>query len=125
MELDKLVIDGKCYGIGDLDKLPQSISPVSVSTKSNEDTVGFFGELCPFSNFYQVKFNHQGQNYHSSEQFIQYTKAKYWNDHDTAEHIYKYTWCPSVREIGIYCAKLQTPRLDRLTRSSLHKRHQS
>ena len=87
MELDKLVIDGKRYGIGDLDKLPQSISPVSVSTKSNEETVGFFGELCPFSNFYPVKFNHQGQNYHSSEQFIQYTKAKYCNDHETAEHI--------------------------------------
>ena len=30
MELDMLVIDGYRYGIGDLDKLPQSISPVSV-----------------------------------------------------------------------------------------------
>ena len=87
MELDKLVIDGKCYGTGDLDKLPQSISPVNISTKSNEHTVGFFGELCLFSNFYAAKFNHQGQSYHSSEQFIQYTKAKYCNDSETAECI--------------------------------------
>ena len=74
MELDKLVIDGKHYGTGDLDKLPQSISPVNVSTKSNDHTVGFFGELCLFSNFYPVKFNYQGQSYHSSEQFIHIPK---------------------------------------------------
>ena len=100
MELDKLVIDGKRYGIGDLDKLPQSISPVSVSTKSNDDTVGFFGELCPFSNFYQVKFNHQGQNYHSSEQFIQYTKAKYCNDHETAERIINTRSALACKKLG-------------------------
>ena len=87
MESDKLVIDGKHYGTGDLDKLPQSLSPINVSTKSNEHTVGFFSELCPFSNFYPVKFIHQGQSYHSSKQFIQYTKAKYCNDQETAERI--------------------------------------
>ena len=100
MELDKLVIDGYRYGIGDLDKLPQSISPISVSTKSNEDTVGFFGELCPFSNFYPVKCNHQGQNYRSSEQFIQYTKAKFCNDHETAEHIINVRSALACKKLG-------------------------
>ena len=87
MESDKLVIDGKHYGTSDLDKVPQSISPVNVSTKSDEHTVGFFGELCPLSNFYPVSFNHCGQTYHSSEQYIQFTKAKYCNDQETAERI--------------------------------------
>ena len=100
MELDKLVIDGKCYGTGDLDKLPQSISPFNVSTKSNEHTVGFFGELCPFSNFYPVKFNHQGQNYHSSEQFIQYTKAKYCNDQETVERIMNTCSALACKQLG-------------------------
>ena len=100
MELDKLVIDGKCYGTGDLDKLPQSISPVNISTKSNEHTVGFFGELCPFSNFYPVKFNHQGQSYHSSKQFIQYTKAKYCNDQETVERIMNTHSALACKQLG-------------------------
>ena len=98
--IDKLVIDGKRCGTGDLDKLPQSISPVNVSTKSNEHTVGFFGELCKFSNFYPVKFNHQGQSYHSSEQFIQYTKAKYCNDQETAEHIMNTRSALTCKQLG-------------------------
>ena len=99
MEL-KLVIDGKHYGTGDLNKLSQSISPVNVSTKSNEHTVGFFGELCPFSNFYPVKFNHQGQSYHSSEQFIQNTKAKYCNDQETAECIMNTRSALACKQLG-------------------------
>ena len=47
MEYDKLVIDGKRYGTDDLDKLPQTISPINVSTKSNDKVFGFFRELCP------------------------------------------------------------------------------
>ena len=77
MEFDKLVIDGKRYGTEDLDKLPQSISPFNVSTKSNDNVVGFFGELCPFSNFYPANFTYKGQSYHSSKQFIQHTKAQF------------------------------------------------
>ena len=46
MEYDKLVINGKRYGTDDLDKLPQTISPINVSTKSNDKVFGFFGELC-------------------------------------------------------------------------------
>ena len=54
MESDKLVIDGKRYGV--------KLSPFEVTTESNEDTLGFFGELCPFSNFYPVKFTYDGSN---------------------------------------------------------------
>ena len=46
------MIDGKQYGVEDMDKVPQKLNPYEVSTKTNEDVVGFFGELCPFSNFY-------------------------------------------------------------------------
>ena len=72
-----------------MDKLPQKLSPYEVSTKTNEDVVGFFGELCPFSNFYPAKFMHNGISYHSSKQLIQHQKAIFCNDQLTAEKILK------------------------------------
>ena len=87
MEGSKLVIDGKQYSINELDKLPKKLSPFEVSTKSDEDTIGFFGELCPFSNFYPAKFNHNGTVYHSGEQLIQHQKALHCNDKEAADHI--------------------------------------
>ena len=51
MENDKLVIDGKKYGVNDLNLLPQKLHPFEVTTKSNEETLGFFGELCPLVTF--------------------------------------------------------------------------
>ena len=86
-EGSKLVIDGKRYGVNDLEKLPQKLNLYAVSTKSNDDTVGFLGELCQFSNFYPVKFTQNGITYHSSEQSIQHQKALYCNNHDTAKWI--------------------------------------
>ena len=87
MEGSKLVIDGKRYGVNDLGKLPQKLSPYEVSIKTSDETIGFFGKLCPFSNFYLVNFTHNGVTYHSSKQLIQYQKALYCNDHDSAERI--------------------------------------
>ena len=87
MENDKLVIDGKKYGVNDLNLLPQKLHPFEVTTKSNEETLGFFGELCPFSNFYPAQFTHEGIKYNSSEQLIQYKKALYCGDNTTAMKI--------------------------------------
>ena len=106
MECDKLVIDGKCYGTDDLEKLSQSINPINVSTKSNDTVVGFFGELCPLSNFHPANFTYKGQSYHSSKQFIQHTKAQFCNDGETANCIIN-----ALQAVGLYDQKLQQPRL--------------
>ena len=87
MENDKLVIDGKRYGVNDLSMLPQKLSPFEGTTKSNDDTLGFFAELCPFSNFYLAKFTHEGIHYNSSEQLIQHKKALYCGDIETTTEI--------------------------------------
>ena len=58
-----------------------------MTTKSNDETVGFFGELCPFSNFYPAAFTHNGQSYHSGEQLIQHQKALHCNDSRAADRI--------------------------------------
>ena len=81
------MIDGKRYGVNDLDQLPDSLHPFEVSTKSNEGTLGFFGELCKFSNFYPINFTFNGATYHSSEQLIQHQKVLYCNDYDAVNKI--------------------------------------
>ena len=100
MEFDKLVIDSKQYGTDDLDKLPQAISPINVSTKSDDKVVSFFGELCPFSNFHPANFICKGQSYHSSEQFIQHTKAQYCTNQETAQRILNTQSALACKQLG-------------------------
>ena len=90
----------KRYGTDDLDKLPQEISPIKVSTKCDDKVVGFFGELCPFSNFHPANFIYKGQTYHSSEQFIQHTKAQFSNDQETANHILNTHSALACKQLG-------------------------
>ena len=84
---DKLVINGRRYGKNNLHQLPDKLKPMKVSTKENLDTIGFFGELCPFSSFYSAEYIWNGQIYHSSEQYIQHQKAKYCGDTAAANDI--------------------------------------
>ena len=58
----------------------KKLDPMKVATKSTEDAIGFFGELCPLSNFYCSPFLFNEVNYHSSEQLIQYMKVKLFGD---------------------------------------------
>ena len=66
-----------------IDQLPNSLSTVNVTGKSNESTFGYFGELNPLSNFHPSSFKMYDQKYHYSEQYIQEAKAKYFNDTET------------------------------------------
>ena len=58
-----------------------------VTSKENDTTVGFFGELNPLSNFFPASFQTKGQHYISSEQFIQASKAQYFGDIDVYNQI--------------------------------------
>ena len=83
MDRDILVLRGKCYTVNTIDQLPNSLSTVNVTSKSNETTFGYFGELNPLSNFHPSPFRMYDQEYHCSEQYIQEAKAKYFNDTET------------------------------------------
>ena len=83
MNYDKVVIQGKDYTLNNLHELPEDINCFKATSKSDDETVGFFGEANPLSNFHPAKFIHEGQTYISSEQFIQATKAAYFSDLDT------------------------------------------
>ena len=59
----------------------------SISSKESENVFGFFGELNPLSNFHPAKFVYNNIEYHSSEQLIQYQKAKQFGDKKVASEI--------------------------------------
>ena len=80
LEDDKLVLKGRPYMVSTLNQLPEELNVFKVTSKENDTTVGFFGEINPLSNFYPSAFLYDGINYISSEQFIQVNKAKYFGD---------------------------------------------
>ena len=83
----KLVIKGKSYDKTNLNKLPNDVNPSTISSKESTDVFGFFGELNPLSNFHPCKFVYNNIEYHSSEQLIQYQKARQFGDIDSATAI--------------------------------------
>ena len=80
---DKLVLKGRPYTLGMLNQLPDELNAFKVTSKEDANTVGFFGEINPLSNFHESPFIHEGTQYISSEQFIQANKTKYFGDLDT------------------------------------------
>ena len=76
----QLVTEGKRYHRQNIHTLPDDLSPMEVTSQSNEEVFAFFGELNPLSNFHPCKFTLEGETFNSSEQYIQWTKAKYCGD---------------------------------------------
>ena len=87
LEGDTLVLHGTKYNVNNLHTLPTELSCFKVSSKTKDEIIGFFGELNPFSNFYDSSFNYNGVKYNNSEQFIQHAKATYFEDEKTARDI--------------------------------------
>ena len=87
MEADVLVIKGTRYTMKNLDQLPEDLSTFKVSSVTTDDACVFFGELNPYSNFYPAGFYEGGDYFSSSEQYIQYKKATYFKDIQTADEI--------------------------------------
>ena len=56
MEGHHLVIKGTKYDISNICELPSEISGMAVTQKTDDDTVCYFGQLSPFSNFHVNNF---------------------------------------------------------------------
>ena len=87
LEGGNLIIKGKSYTSKNLHLLPEPLTGYNVSSKEGENHICFFGELNPFSNFHEASFTVDGITYHSSEQFIQYKKAKFFTDELCSQQI--------------------------------------
>ena len=80
LEGPQLVIEGKRYHRQNIHTLPEDLNPMEITSNSDDETLAFFGELNPLSNFHPCKFDLGGESFNSSEQYIQWTKAKYCGD---------------------------------------------
>ena len=80
LDRPQLVIEGKRYHRQNIHTLPDDLRPMEVTSQSNKEVFAFLGELNPLSNFHPCKFTLEGETFNSSEQYIQWTKAKYCGD---------------------------------------------
>ena len=80
MENGALIIKGKTYTSEKIKELQAELDTFKVTSHSDGNTITFFGELNVLSNFHQCNFNLNGINFHSAEQYIQYTKTCHFKD---------------------------------------------
>ena len=73
---DYLVVHCQKYTKNNLHHLPDDLNGYPASSKSDDHTFCFFGELSPLSNFHPSCFNYKGKQYHCGEQLIQYKKGR-------------------------------------------------
>ena len=96
LKYDNLVLGGVEYGMDNLHKLPDDISPQSSCQKSNNQIIAvLWSTLSSLTNFYQSSFEHDGINFKTSEHSIQHAKGIMFNDQLTARCI---LYCNSARE---------------------------
>ena len=100
MEEDRLVLNGKHYTIENLDQLPDKLNVFNITSRSNESTIGFFGELNPLSNFHKANFVCENVQYHCSEQYIQHCKADYFGDKITSTKILNSTTALECKQLS-------------------------
>ena len=84
---DRLIINGITYTIHNLHQLPIKLAPYKAAQKVNKTTIGFSGELSPWSNFHKSPFELNGQIFDTAEHWIQFTKSKLFGDTTTSELI--------------------------------------
>ena len=86
-EGEYIKIQGRRYGINNLQNLPDDLNGFKCTSREDTDTIGFYGELNPMSNFFNCEFTVNKVRFHSSEQMIQFNKAKHFGDHVTMSQI--------------------------------------
>jgi hypothetical protein len=84
---ETLFLNGVRYPKGQLNKLPDDLSPANVASRSNEKCYAFFGRNNPLSNFHNSPIVEDGITFNCAEQLYQYKKCAYFDDKNTAELI--------------------------------------
>ena len=80
MEGDVLTLKGKKCTTKNIGKLPAELNGFHMSSKWNNNTYDFFGELNPFSNFHPSPFTVGEITYKTSEHYIPAEKARHYFD---------------------------------------------
>ena len=94
-------MEGKRYTVDDLDSLPPFYDDAKHHCLITPKQVSFLGFRCPLSNFYPCKFNHNGEEFTSTEQFIQLTKARRFSGNEWLQSQIKSTHDPiKIKNLG-------------------------
>ena len=64
---DKLIVNGITYTVYNLHQLFTELTPYKAVQKVNKTTIGFSGELSPWSNFHRSPFEINGQKFNTAE----------------------------------------------------------
>ena len=98
---DYLLLDGKKYTADNLDSLPPQFEDAKNHCLITPQQVSFLGFRCPLSNFYPCQFRYNEENFTSSEQFIQLTKAKRFPGNEYLQNQIKSTHDPNkIKNLG-------------------------
>ena len=81
------MINGITYKVEDIPNLPLDLAAYKAAEKSNDSHLVFSGDLSPYSNLHRSLFIINRQNFHSTEQWIQYQKTLMFGDSFTANQI--------------------------------------
>ncbi len=73
---DKLKVNGKLYGVNDVNNLPADLNPQKTCTKSSNNMILFFWKHSFLSNFYTCDISIDNQKYTQSEQYNQQKKGQ-------------------------------------------------
>jgi ribA/ribD-fused uncharacterized protein len=87
MTLDKLFINNKLYTAETIDQVPDFLKPENSSVIVTEQTVVFSSKFAVFSNLHKCKVTVEGREFNSTEQLIQFSKARLFNDEQCANKI--------------------------------------
>jgi ribA/ribD-fused uncharacterized protein len=97
MVMDKVKVDGKLYGVDQLNKLPEKCDLSLGCQKQNDHVVSFFGRYSFLSNFYKCSFTVEGITYNCGEQFIQQKHCECLGQDELAQRILS-TSDPSIQK---------------------------
>ena len=97
---DRLIVNGISYTVHNLHQLPIELAPYKAAQKVNETTIGFSGELSPWSNFHRSPFEINGQTFNTAEHWIQYVKSKLFGDITTTELILNSESALEAKKLG-------------------------
>jgi ribA/ribD-fused uncharacterized protein len=84
---NKVKVDGKLYDVQHINKLPSNCNPERACVKENKDTMCFFGQYTPLSNFFPCKFKINSTDYNCMEQFIQSKKCEILRNDEMAQKV--------------------------------------
>ena len=86
---NKIVFDGKSYGVNELSSLPKELDPRYIYTERREDITFFFRKDSPLSNHHACTFDLYDKSFNCSEQAYFYKKCEICGDTSAKDEIMK------------------------------------